>query len=90
MEHVAVRQTLDGRDFPSLRGDSQRQTGKDAPPIHVDRAGAALPMVATFLRPGEPQVLTQRVEQGRARVQRQSPGRAIDAQEEGDSFLLLR
>ena len=43
--------------------DRERQAGQYAAAIEQHRAGAALPVVATFLRSGEAEVLAQRVEQ---------------------------
>jgi len=69
MQLVAFGQTFDGGNVLSLRGDGQGETGQHAPPIDVDSARAALAVIATFLRTGEVQMLTQRVEQRRAWIE---------------------
>jgi len=59
---------FDGDDFRTLVGDRERQTAIHPPPIKQHRAGAALTVVATLLRPGQAEVLTQQVEDRRTRV----------------------
>ena len=49
----------------------ERQAGVDAAAVDDHRAGAALAVVAALLGAGEVQVLAQRVEQRRARVELQ-------------------
>ena len=54
----------------ALHRDRKRQAGEHAPAVDQHRAGAALAVVAALLRAGEAEVLAQRIEQRRARVER--------------------
>ena len=74
-----------GRAQPFDRGDvitfvlhGQRQARIDAPPIDEHRACAALPVVTALLGAAEAQVLPQRIEQRRARIQRRLGWLAVD------------
>ena len=58
----------------------ERQAGIDPPAVDEDRAGAALAVVAALLGAGQAQVLAQRVEQRRARIDLQAVLLAIDRQ----------
>ena len=62
-------ETFDRHDLVALVHDGERQARVDAPAVDQHRAGAALPVVAALLGAGQVQVLAQRVEQRRARVQ---------------------
>jgi hypothetical protein len=48
--------------------DGQRQARQDTPAVGEHRARAAAALVAALLRAGEPELLTQRVEQAGAGV----------------------
>ena len=48
--------------------EGEREAGVHAPPVHVHGAGAALTVIATFLRAGEFELFSQTVEQSHARI----------------------
>jgi hypothetical protein len=54
---------FDGRDFIALMGERKAKAGVRTLPIDVDRASAALPVIAALLRSGEVQRFTKRIEQ---------------------------
>ena len=56
--------------------------------IDVHRAGAALPVVATLLGPGEVKGLPQAIQQGGARIDPERAALAIDAQGHGDPVFV--
>jgi hypothetical protein len=56
----------------------KRQAGIDAAPVQQHRAGAALAVVAAFLGSRQPEMLTKRIEQGRARIETQDAGLTVD------------
>ena len=58
--------------------DRQRQAGIDALAVDQHGAGAALALVAPFLGAGQMQMLAQRVEQGRPRVEVEFADGAVD------------
>ena len=69
-------QALDRPDDPALDLADRHEAGVDDLAVEEDRAGAALPFPAALLRPGEPEVLAQDVEQpAHARARRPRPGR---------------
>src|SRR3984893_1515314 len=57
-------QTLDGRDLVARMHYGERQAAVDALSIDDHGAGAALSLVAALLGTGQPEMLTQRIEQG--------------------------
>jgi hypothetical protein len=69
---VGVGQPFDRRHFAVHALPRQRQAGQHPPTVHVDRTGAALPLVAAFLGPGQPGVLPQGVEQRDPRFDRET------------------
>ena len=79
---IAVRagQALDRGDLAALGRHREREAGEGASPVDMDRAGAALALVAALLGPGEADVLAQRVEQGRPHVEREVVVLPIDPQ----------
>ena len=56
------------------------EAGVDAPPVHVHRAGAALPVIAALLGAGQAEILAQRVEQRHARFDLQLVKLPVDFQ----------
>src|SRR5688572_7646765 len=78
MKLVALRQPLDGRDLAPLDGRGERQTRQHATAVHEHGAGAALPLVAALLRPGQLHPLAQRVQEHHARINFERPRRAVD------------
>ena len=56
----------------------KRKTRVDAPAVDVHRTSPALAMVAAFFRPGETESVAQRIEQGRAWVDRQRDRLSVD------------
>ena len=62
-------QAFDRHDLVALVHDGERQARVDAPAVDQHGAGAALPVVAALLGAGQVQMLAQRVEQRRPRVQ---------------------
>src|SRR5262249_29386155 len=68
VEGVAFGEALDRRDLRALDGDGEEQTRGDAPTVDEHRAGAALSLVATFLRAGQAHALAEGVEERRADV----------------------
>src|SRR5437016_856888 len=81
MEFVALRETLDRRDLAAFDERGERQAGLHALAVHADRAGAALPEAAALLRARQMQMLAQRIEQRRARIELQSVLAAVHAQQ---------
>jgi hypothetical protein len=59
VEVVTVRQAFDGGDFIVGMHHRKRQAAIDALPVDDHRAGAALSLIASLLRAGEPEMLTQ-------------------------------
>src|SRR5581483_5183978 len=85
VEPFRAGESLDGSDLQILRVVRERDAGEDrlaapgAPALlRQDRAGAAVPLVAALLRPGEPQVVPQRLEQRALRRDGQRMPLAID------------
>ena len=84
MERVAVGEALDGQHLGAIGLDGQHRAGLDRPPVDVDGAGAALAGVAADVRPGQVEVLAQRLDQEASRLDVQLAGRPID--DERDVF----
>src|SRR5205085_9016730 len=76
---------LDGGDLPAFVLHGQRQAGIDALAVHQHRARAAGTLVASLLRPREPDMLTEGVEQRHTRVQPELVLHAVDTQADRDS-----
>lgn len=79
-------ETFDGRDLLSFMHDRECQAGIDAAAIDDDGAGAALAVIAAFLRPSEMEVLAQRIEKGGPVIQRQMLRFSVDLK---DDFRLF-
>jgi hypothetical protein len=58
----------------------ERQAAVDALSVDDHRAGAALSLVAALLRTGQPEMLTQRIEQRYTRIEIESMTPSIDSQ----------
>ena len=82
MQVVAVGEALDGRDVEAVLRDGEQQAGVRAAAVDEHGARAALAVVAALLRPGEPELLAQHVEERRARVDLDPVVGFVDA--EGD------
>src|SRR5262249_14539598 len=63
IECVSLRQSLDGRHGASLTFHRQREAAVDRLAVEQYRAGATISHLTAGLRPGQPQVLAQSVEQ---------------------------
>ena len=74
---VGRAQPLDGGDAVALVHDRQREARRDPPPVDDHGARAALALIAPLLGAGEVQVLAQRVEQRRPRVELELAGYAV-------------
>jgi len=61
MQDAVLDQPLDGLYLAVFVLDSESQTGVDAFTIHQDCAGTASALIAAFLRPGQTQVIAQRI-----------------------------
>ena len=68
MQLVAVREPFDGRDLIAFVRDREAETGVHPAAVDQHSAGAALAVIATFLRAGQMQMFAQRIEQGRPRI----------------------
>jgi hypothetical protein len=64
MQIVRSADTFNRCDLGVLLHHGKRQAVIDPTAVHMDCAGTALAMVATFLGPGQMQGLAQRVQQG--------------------------
>src|ERR1051325_2749486 len=73
----ALRQRRRGRRTPH---HGEGEAGVDAPAVDEHRAGAARALVAPFLRAGEVEVLAQRVEERRARIEAEVVVAAVDVE----------
>src|SRR4029077_94150 len=60
---------FDRRHLMPFTRDGKRQACQDTPPVHPDGASATRPLVASLLRTGEFEMLAERVEQTRPRLQ---------------------
>src|SRR4029077_20197271 len=65
-----------------------RQAAIDALPVDNDRAGATLPLIASLLRAGEREMLAQRIEQCRTRIDCQSLLATVNLK--SDSYVARR
>jgi hypothetical protein len=79
VQALTIGQPLNGDNVSVLMGDGQGEAAIHAPPIKQDRTGAALPVVASFLRAGESEPLTQGVQESRSCINRQLADGSIDA-----------
>jgi hypothetical protein len=68
MQLLAVTKPLNCDDLCSLTSDRQRETAIDTSPIEQNGTGPTLPVITSFLRSGERQMLTERIEQSDTRI----------------------
>ena len=81
MQLAGLAQAFDGRDLVALVHDGEAEAAIHAAAVDVDRAGAALAVVAALLGAGELKAIAQGVEERGPRVQStQHVLLAIDAQ----------
>ena len=83
MQILAVGEPFDRGDGLAVVHHRERQAGVDAASIDQHRAGAALTVVATFLRAGQREMLTQCIEQRGARVQVERMRVTVDREFDG-------
>ncbi len=80
MECAILREAFDGGDFIVLMGDGQRQAGKSAAAVHMNRACAALALIATFFRAVEAKMLAKGIEQSDAGIGTEGVLGAVDVE----------
>jgi hypothetical protein len=73
-------QALYGHDLIARMHHGERQAAVDALSTDYHRAGAALSLLTTLLRTGQPQMLAQRIEQCYPRIEMESMAPSIDGQ----------
>src|SRR5260370_10947069 len=73
-------QPFDGDAFLSAVHRRQRETRNDATPVDEHRARAARALIASFLRAGDVEMLAQRVEETRSRVEFQLVHLSVDVE----------
>jgi hypothetical protein len=71
VQTAVASKPLDGRNSATLRGYRERQTRNDAPAVNMNGTGAALAMIAAFLRSGELQMLAKKIKERGPNVERQ-------------------
>ena len=85
---AVLLEPFDGRDLVAVVSDREAQTRVDRGAVDQDRAGAALAVVAALLGPGEPEAVTQRVEQDHVGCHVQLLALTVDGQR--DALFTLR
>ena len=80
MHFFRLTDAFDGCDLIALVHSGEGETRKLTPSIDVHRARAALAVIASLLRAGQVQVLTETIEQRRARIDSQIIFLAIHTQ----------
>src|SRR5579863_8552117 len=80
LTRTGPRQALDGRDLAPVGHRREHHAGEDAPSVEVHGARTALPVTRAFLGTGEPGLVTDRIEQRRARVEPERMLLPVDAQ----------
>jgi hypothetical protein len=75
--------TLDRRNLCVLRTCGKHEAGEDAATIDVDCAGAALPLIAAFLRAWQARMIVDCIEETRSGVEYQAAQLAIDLERQG-------
>src|SRR3954469_437555 len=83
MERSVGTEPLDSGDRGPILHDSQCEAGIDPPTVDQDGAGAALAMVAAFLRAGQIEMVAQRVQKRRPGCDRQPTLDAIHMKRDG-------
>jgi hypothetical protein len=79
MELLTVDETLDRCDRLGVMHCSKRQARVDATTVQQHRACAALAMIAALLGSCQREMLTQSIEKGCTRIERQTMGLAVDS-----------
>ncbi len=80
VQPIAARQTLDCDQRGAVGLDREHQAGSDGGPVAHDRAGAADPVLASDMRPRQPEILAQEIDQELAGRTASGMARAIDRQ----------
>src|SRR5437763_4408040 len=80
MELAALRETLDRRHLVAVGLDGEQGARLHRVPVEVDRAGAAEGRVAADLRPGEPEVVAEEVDEQRPRLDLRLVPDAVDGE----------
>src|SRR6476646_5073743 len=78
IEVFRLAETFDGGDFIALVHRGKNKAGVHPPPIDVDRAGTALPVVASLFRSREMQMFPETIKQRGARIDSQIVILSID------------
>ena len=81
---VAFRETFDSGDFAAVVNHCERETRVDAPAVDEDRAGAALAVIAAFLRAGQIECSRSRSSSDMRGSSTQTVVGAVNAQTYGD------
>src|SRR5215204_6265731 len=84
VELIAVSEALDRLDLRPVRLDGEHGARLDRPAVDMDGAGAALAGVAADMRPGQVEVLPQRLDEESPGLDIELPWRPID--DERDMF----
>ena len=84
MQVVGRAEPLNGPDFPPLRLHGKHQAGARRLIVEDHRAGAADPMLAADMRAGLPAIVTDRIDQGLARLDPDGVVATIDGQRDVD------
>src|SRR5919198_870865 len=79
-ELAARRETLDRRDLAVVGLDREQGARLHRAPVEVDRAGATEGRVAADLRPSEPEVVAEKVDEQRARLDLRLVPDAVDGE----------
>jgi hypothetical protein len=85
MQVPVSRQPLDRGYLVALTAHCQCQAAEDPPAVHPDCARTAGALIAALFRAGEPHVLTQRIQQADAGLDRQLVRLAVDRQRDSAS-----
>src|SRR5262249_29818957 len=82
-------QAFDRRDGPRLHGARGRDARPGSAPVDQDGAGAALREAAAEVGPGEPEVVSEHIEERRLRiVELDGPGRGVHVELQGRHAFL--
>lgn len=75
---IYAGEAFDRFNMLALHGHCEGEAGQHAPPIDVDGASTALTLIASFLRAGQMQMFSQRVQHRDARIQGEIVTLAVD------------
>src|SRR6185437_3993601 len=89
MELTGNPDPLDGDDLVLLVSDGEREAGILPAAIDMHRAGAALPVIAALLCPGELEGLAQAIKQGGAWIDLHYATLAVDVQRDDEPASVL-